>query len=104
MAKKKSNRVSHLFTKRKQSSNKLLTSIKRSKVASKTLITHVLESQGYVRIQVETERDNAGNVCSLNMIKANRKSPNSIGLFIAGGKVIDDKVARANATLRAKGE
>ncbi len=101
MAKKKTNRCIHLSRlKRTLASTLKVNHVKKAQ----SIVVKDLETQGYINVCVKTQRDEVGKICALNMIKAKKKKSNSIRLFIAGGKDIDDKVARANAALRTKGK
>lgn len=80
---------------------KLLRTRKGIDRTERAVAVHALESRGYVRVRVEFTRDSDGNH-SVIMTKDKQESPHSIRLFIAGGKDIDDKVARANAILRTQ--
>lgn len=100
MAKKKSNRYIHISRQKR-----ILASILKINHVKKqqSIVVEKSQIQGYINVCVITQRNKVGEICALNMIKTKKKKSSSIRLFIAGGKDIDDKVARANAALRTKG-
>lgn len=54
------------------------------------------QEKGYVRVRINTNEESG--VPSIILAKANKAE--TISLFIAGGKCVDEKVARANAMIR----
>lgn len=54
------------------------------------------QHEGYVQVDINPGKGSA----KPTIIKVNKGRNSSIGLFIAGGKDIDEKIAQANASLR----
>ena len=68
-----------------------------------SMYTKIQKSQslntGYVNLSVDIENDENGNERIVKIFKTEHNDPYSISIFIAGGKNIDKKVARANSRL-----
>lgn len=52
--------------------------------------------KGYVQVDIKPGKGSA----KPTIVKVNKNKKSSIGLFIAGGKDVDEKIAQANAALR----
>ncbi len=60
----------------------------------------ISKRSGYVRVCAKFIADDIGIGEKLTITVAKKKTPGSVCLFMAGGKEVDDKVARANAAIK----